>query len=681
VLMEKGLSPILIKLGDVDVSVGVHASSALSKAVVTGSEVQVDDVFLQGRIFDERVPFGSAEICPYILILDAWDEVNVSAAEGYRARIARLLEQIRSTYLSRQPRVRVILTGRPSDDVMESQFFRLETRLLTLRPLRPERLADLLANLAKHLEIPDRRSVGDLAEHYAREFKRARDNGRKLSGTADVLGAPLLTFLVAKLMSQSDPAVAHIMTGKSTQLYRRLVDMTCAKAGKAPDDPAGTEGQYRIAGLDLRTLLWKTASVITTLGEESISHNELQLRLGEEHLSDVSNSLTRDNTLSALMISFYFKTGHKELGCEFLHKSFREYLHAEHIVGELKKYGEVALGSLPGREYWKDFSPDDPRHYLVRQLCELIAPQWLTKEVRQHLIELLDWEVGRSATDAAPTGEAVGASLPSISFHQWESIRDALADLWAWWADGAHLRPQVERRKGQQDIDWISPYAHELVQYSAPSSRKPNALPNPIRTVTVDAHLGDGLFQLASETHFLMARATGWLAEPFKPEELWGQADRVAKLYQTIVRRNDTKFILFRPHGAEPSFFAWFASRINSAGWRPEGYFPKGTSARGADFAATSIVCVPWDWFQSITDWSNCNLEGCHATGGNFGRDLFNGVYARYADFSHANVVSAHFEYADLRDSDFGLMWQDTSFDTALLDGAKGFSQADCKRR
>src|SRR5690242_9742265 len=59
VLMEKSLSPILIRLGDVDVS--VHASSALPRAVKTGSNVAADDLFLNGRLFNEKVPFGAAE--------------------------------------------------------------------------------------------------------------------------------------------------------------------------------------------------------------------------------------------------------------------------------------------------------------------------------------------------------------------------------------------------------------------------------------------------------------------------------------------------------------------------------------------------------------------------------------------------------------------------------------------
>ena len=43
-----------------------------------------EDLFLRGAIWNEEVTFGRARICPYVLILDGWDEISVSVTEGFR---------------------------------------------------------------------------------------------------------------------------------------------------------------------------------------------------------------------------------------------------------------------------------------------------------------------------------------------------------------------------------------------------------------------------------------------------------------------------------------------------------------------------------------------------------------------------------------------------------------------
>jgi hypothetical protein len=55
------------------------------------------------------------------------------------------------------------------------------------------------------------------------------------------------------------------------------------------------------------------------------------------------------------MISFYFKGGREDRGCEFLHKSFREYLYAEAVVEMLKDYGLKQSGSLAKRALLEGF--------------------------------------------------------------------------------------------------------------------------------------------------------------------------------------------------------------------------------------------------------------------------------------------------------------------------------------
>jgi hypothetical protein len=55
--------------------------------------------------------------------------------------------------------------------------------------------------------------------------------------------------------------------------------------------------------------------------------------------------MPEDDPFVKLMVSFYFKGGHPDQGVEFAHKSFREYLFAEHIVETLNL--TRIIGSFP----------------------------------------------------------------------------------------------------------------------------------------------------------------------------------------------------------------------------------------------------------------------------------------------------------------------------------------------
>jgi hypothetical protein len=75
------------------------------------------------------------------------------------------------------------------------------------------------------------------------------------------------------------------------------------------------------------------AAVITTQGEEAVSYDELRYRL-DASLAEWARQVADESTLRELVVNFYCKS-HPELGCEFLHKSFREYLFAEAVLAVL----------------------------------------------------------------------------------------------------------------------------------------------------------------------------------------------------------------------------------------------------------------------------------------------------------------------------------------------------------
>jgi len=102
-LANIGLHPIRVRLSDVRAD--LHISKALPAAVLFGDDEfpsdsslsAPDDLFLGGNIFKERVPFGNRDICPYVLILDGWNEISIAADEGFKVRVAKLLYEDRKS--------------------------------------------------------------------------------------------------------------------------------------------------------------------------------------------------------------------------------------------------------------------------------------------------------------------------------------------------------------------------------------------------------------------------------------------------------------------------------------------------------------------------------------------------------------------------------------------------------
>jgi hypothetical protein len=197
-----------------------------------------------------------------------------------------------------------------------------------------------------------------------------------------------------------------------------------------------------------------------------------------------------------------------------VHKSFREYLFAEGIVETLKQYARRHKSQVPNRDpYWREFSdstPNDIRFNLSRELAELLAPQWLRPEVTGHLEQLILWEVGR--IDKGDPSKPIGMPTEGLQLEEWRQTRDGIADIWDWWAEGAHLRPQPKMDKRTRNVDFEKVYVQDLVELCAPHDPSQRAKQlEPARVVAMDSHLGDGIFMLCALLHYHIAVNTGWL--------------------------------------------------------------------------------------------------------------------------------------------------------------------------
>ncbi len=322
-LQRSGLMPIRIRFRDIPLH-AINIEDALPEAVRFWDPDQryddlpparPDELFLNMALFDQSVKFKNATICPYVLILDGWDEVSVAAQKGFAVRINEILSQIRDRFLNRinRPIIRIILTGRPSNTVAASSFLTKQTRLITIRPLAPPALKYLIYNLSARLVNPNDPEKAEpsrfdtLLSHYASEYKKMNDENVTTYDehtTMEVLGLPLLTHLAVRLMVRWPDTDLTPVVENPTTLYRQLTNLTCEKGGRygnAVYEPG-------MSGENLRDLLHETASAMTVFGKDSIPYDELDSRISQmnDELLERVQRVTKEHPVTSLMINFFF---------------------------------------------------------------------------------------------------------------------------------------------------------------------------------------------------------------------------------------------------------------------------------------------------------------------------------------------------------------------------------------
>ena len=616
-LISEGFTPIRIRLRDVVLGKEFYTQFGEAIAYQNDHYLKDHERFIpasnplgNGAVLQEILPFngGSLEVCPYVVILDGWDEISVAVSEGLKIRVKELLLRMRSELFKPSMRVRLILTGRPSDAIDDcTEFFRDETPMLTIRTLSPEELpqyADRLRqalterplrfDAASNWKLPEDAVLKPMYKSYRAEFKAEKqlEEEGKPNQTTAVLGYPLLLHVTFRLLAEPGIDPKELLESP-TALLRKLTDFATATADKPSDAEPGAKILARISGSSLRRLLRKTAAFMSALGQEAISKDELKRRLMTRDVDEIVKGATQDNLISAMLVSFYFKGGNAELGCEFTHKAIREYLFAEEIVEQLKHYARLISDDLPERPadlYWKDFERTDPRHKASEDLAALLAPQWLTAEVVAYLESLIEWEAQRCNTaQTASAGETA-----SVNPGEWRRMRALLADLWDWWAEGVHLRPQPGIGENSGQLEWPRSSVERWIPKSKPfvidALDRP---PEPIRSTTLDAHLGDSLFRLCAWVHFFGLRSVS--EEP--------------RRFQSLSNNQ----IRFRPGGNNSNYFGFLANRINAAGWRVGGSFPSGVFADGIDLTGSLIQGLSFMHSSlNSTLWNGAGLMNCN---------------------------------------------------------------------
>jgi hypothetical protein len=654
-LVKHGLIPIRIRLRDVNL--GWTIEEALPRAIRLSDQQYADkDVLLNNDIFKESGVGNFEKISRYVLILDGWDELSTSASESFKTRVEKVVGKVLDKFVRNSSLpfpVKIILTGRPSEQITTGELLNSETPVLTLRSLTNEQLTEFVKNIHKAVQTDKikefRGKFADFpAEYFPKDSEPEFEDWKNFDESKfdsilskysheterlEVLGLPLLAHLTAHLIKHWKGKDAADLVENETTLYRNLINLTCEKAGKGQTDKTMSSDDAKklstFRGNDLRKLLWATASAMSVFGDESISHDELERRLKEnEELRDMVEKISKENWLSSLLISFYFKGGVKELGCEFSHKSFREYLFAEAIVKELKEYGANARAHYDERaNEWDDFPETDKRRELSRNLARLLSPKWLKNEVVDFLRNLINWEIKRAKDK--DKDKDIGLVEKSLTLEQWRKVRDGLADVWGWWNDSIHLRPQAEYKKGRYVYEKPA-FVDELIQNAMPFSEERELPPAPSNAL--DAHLGEAFCYLNVFLHNFLRAAD--------------EENRVHRKHQSIVNGERR----FKPSadklipGMNYLDFYTVIGRINSIGDRLPDAFPMSMDLTAIDLVNSDLMGVVFvatqlkDSILKNTSLMLCNFISANLTNSNF----------LYSNLEYSNLDFAKLLNADL---------------------------------
>lgn len=626
-LIENKLQPILVRFRDLRFSQFSNAGELIDDAIrigATDEESPHPDGEIIKDLLSEDTQYLDANICKTVIILDGWDEVSLTGNESFKAQLTTWLPQIREFFVERRgPRIRVVLTGRPSIDVTHSGLLRKATAILTMRPMRPDQLEKFATDISQRLEkakrdctlndeqvVPWELDVAKLPPvflHYQKWYMSASKAGP--DSTGDILGNPLLAYLAFRVFGETEHDLDKLIV-EPTALYYELINITAKYSGKGRDDKL--ENTVHHGGEGLRRLLQEVAATISILRVESVSYQELEARFKDPELpipnwifENWRDNVDLDIVLKELVVNFYFKGGNTDLGCEFLHKSFREYLFAEAIYNALLDVStdQQFPYKCKNYQYWEDFEERSPEYILSRRLSYLIAPQWLSAEVRNHLFWLIEKGI-REDCD------------------RWCWIRGCVLEVYSWWAEGAMIRHQPTRSR--RNLRWNSPFVDELFQQIVPFDE--SIVFVPIRTSILDSHLGHALLQITAHIFHTLSS--------FTRESITDNGR--SGLYHITPDES----VLFRPGGG--GFFRYLINRIDTEGWKTE----LGVSS----MILPSIYMRHEDYSHGLAN--GANLYRAKFSDTNLFSAHFNKTNLAEASFKSANLVEANFIEANLTEAD-----------------------------
>jgi hypothetical protein len=380
----------------------------------------------------------------------------------------------------------------------------------------------------------------------------------------------------------------------------------------------------RLEAYQLRALVQETAIALTVNGTECISHEELER---EMKLWSNRSSSERNTKLAAIdpdifLINYLFKSGVEPLGCEFIHKSLREFAFAQAVVDRLKR---CAIRVETEQRHYVDI--------ITEAGLGILSRQWLSREIWDHIERQIAWEIYRESAEHEDPIAFQRGELP-LGLDAWCHVRDRLADRWASWAhttaDLVPLEPDPENLERFKNI--------------------------PIDSAGADARIGAALFRLCATLHGTL---TGRILEIHKlmdhQKNMWeelGETESVGSSQTTPKHRPDPRLRFFSPTKGddqlERSILMTTMARINGYYILTREEFPERCDLTFLVSTAAALIRLSFQYCNlSFCNFSESNLSGADMQGA----DL-SGAWLYKANLSRANFSMCDLPYASFRKAD-----------------------------
>jgi hypothetical protein len=612
-----------------------------------------------------------------VLILDGWDELTLLPDQNLINRVGNFLDSIRSAVLDRwKGRVPVILTGRPTKAVTTARNMTEKTRILTIYRFSPTQLRDYLVKLDAIYNTDSNLSpdVEIILQTYEDDWKLSQGvPSSQITGTTDVIGWPLLAHVAYRLMRECEWSRQTSLIADRTMLLRCLTEYYCIHSRNPSDEPSGTELRSRLEAPKLRSLVQETAIAMTVKGTECISHEELRNEMAlwsSRSKADQDLNLVGTVDTDIFLINYLFKSGVEYLGCEFIHKSLREFAFAQAVVDNLKR---SAVSSDKKQRVYLDA--------MSEARLPILARNWLSREIWDHIERQISWEICRESPEfedpiAFQRGE------PPLGIDAWCRIRDKLADKWTSWAQSStgELLPPTSDQKYDSTSEMFKGVAA-------------------IDSAFADARLGAALFRLCATLHGILAArildAGGMMAYQKNMWEEFGVTVTVSGSQTTLQQTPDRRLRFFSPgkgeEELEQSLLRSSIARINAYYAHTKEELPGKCDltflvATGAALERLSFQFCNLSYSNlSESNLSGADMQGADLSGAwlcksNLTRANLNMADLPYASFKQANLENASLKSANIKSADFreakGLSleqisatrnWQSAKFDSEFL--------------
>jgi hypothetical protein len=673
-LVEQGYQPIRVRLRDLGKKADDEPIAEIAKKIL-----QVDPAELEYALEHNQTKA--------VLILDGWDELTLLPDQNLNNRVGTFLESIRNAVLDRwKGRIPVILTGRPTKAVTTARNMTENTRILTINRFSPAQLRDYLVKLDPIYSTDPNISpdIDIILQKYEDDWRLSQGvPSSQVAGTIDVIGWPLLAHVAYRLMRECEPSRQTSLIADRTMLLRCLTEYYCIHSRKPSDDPSGTEVRSRLEAPKLRSLVQETAIAMTVKGTECISHEELRREMASwsswsEADQDLKLAAAIDPDI--FLINYLFKSGVEYHGCEFIHKSLREFAFAQAVVDNLKR---LAVPSDTKREYDVDIMT-------VARLA-ILSRQWLSREIWDHIERQVSWEIYRESPEFEDPIAFQRGERP-LGIDAWCRIRDRLTQQWISWALS---NPGMYPTESNQKYD--SKLAEMFKGVVA------------IDSAGADARLGAALFRLCATLHGTLAarilETNGLLDHQNNMWEELGDTVTVGSHQTTLNYTLDQRLRFFSPgkgdEELEASTLRSALARINAYYVHSKEELPEKCDLTFLVSTGAALERLSFRYCNlSYSNLSESNLSGADMLGADLsGAWLFKSNLTRanlnmtdlpYASFRQANLEgvslkSANIEFADFREAK-GLSpeqvsvtrnWQSAKFDAEFLAKLRELKNSD----